>query len=355
MSDVPVALRVKRRRDCAAVPAEIILETSSRPASAEDALASTLQQTLAVSSNHHGVFAPPEGPAKKRCRYVLVSRLAAAAALDNASPAAAGPLEQQATVKDGPILELWHTSGLRDAPAAAGSGGSIGSQTAAASAARQPPSMPAMLEQHGGIYAAMLQEYMQEQQQHQQQRQQEVGAGTAGTKQRGPCRGPSKRAHRSSADTPSSSSATPATPQQQQPQQQQLPPYMTRGMLKHYGLWQGSHSQQQQQHDCVPAPNSADPQHSSQDSAAAPSGDSMDADYTYDVYVAAPVDGAADGDSSSSGQGANASRHTAAAAAAAAAGGSSSTQPGAGAVYDGSGLLSSEDSLDLPVVQVMPL
>jgi hypothetical protein len=120
-----------------------------------------------------------------------------------------------------------------------------------------------LAEQH--VYSDMLQEYMQQQQQ----------GGTAEQKQHpGHYKRPSRR---SSSSTAAASGSSDAAQSQQQPQaqnqpQQQLPAYMTRGMLKQYGLWSG-----QQAGTAAGVPHAQHQQEAAED----------DMEYAYDVYVPA--------------------------------------------------------------------
>lgn len=267
MSTLPVALRVKRRRDCAAeaIPAEIILETSSRP---QDALAASLQHTLAVTQSTTGTLAAPEGPERKRCRFVLVPGPAAPEAADVAIEAAEAG--KQPEVANGPVLELWHTSGLS------------ASASSAAHRSVNPAAVSGQLQedaaQCGGVYAAMVQQYLTE---HQQQQHAAAEPTQHRTYQR-----PTTRRHQHSSSTTPSQQPSPA-------HQQHLPAYMTKGMLKQYGLWptpqQVSQQVQQQQQGVAAAAAAglAGAFPTAIRAADANVDDSMDEDYTYDVYVAA--------------------------------------------------------------------
>lgn len=257
--DVPcLSLRVKRRRDAEAAPELILETTSSRSAGSVPKLAASLRQTLAVSHSHQfASSAAAEAPAKKRCRFVLVP-----AADSVAAPTAAAGAAGQEQGLAGPVLELWHTS-------AAGH-----SNTAVQHAAPgyRRPKLEPEAEERAGVYDAMVQQYLQEQQQQQQV--------PTSTQQQHVRHRPSKLAH---CNTSRPQSVPPCQQQAQEQQQQhqqgpQLPAYMTAGMLKQYGLWQGLQAQQQQQlQGTVSQPVAA----------AASTDDSQDMDYAYDMYVAA--------------------------------------------------------------------
>lgn len=266
MTDLPVALRVKRRRDCTA-PTEIILETNSRP---QDTLAVTLQQALAVTQSHEGADVGPEGPEKKRCRFVLVPGHAAAASAD--SQPAPGAQEQPGLA--GPVLELWHTSGLATSATPVSS---AGRHAGPATHPKQSPELQADAQQRADVYADMVQQYLQEEQQQ----------ASAGPQQQRTQHRPLKRAQRSSCTPANAQRNAQEAQQQPQPAQQQrpgLPAYMTKGMLKHYGMWQGLQAQQQASTGPSTAAASGQPP-------AGISTEPLDMEYTYDVYVAAVADG----------------------------------------------------------------
>lgn len=279
MPDLPVAVRVKRRRDCAA-PAEIILETNSRP---QDVLAASLQQTLAVTHNYVDATAAPEGPANKRCRFVLVPGRAAAAG----SHAAAGVQEQQGL--PGPVLELWHTSGLDTSTSAASDGAHASQAAAAAGRWRPQPASEESGEARADVYAAMVQQYMQEQQHSTPSGPQQQHNRHWPSK----CVQPGSSSHTTSGATPAQQEQLLEQHKQQLQQERGLPTYMTKGMLKQYGLWQGQRAHQQ---DSTAAPAGLSTSaHSVGPHAPASTDDSMDVEYTYDVYVAAEADGSSAG------------------------------------------------------------
>jgi len=287
MSSLPVALRVKRRRDSAA-PAEIILEANSRAVPEHQELAASLRRSLGVSEATHQAPAASEGPVKKRCRFVLVSGTAVA-------DSQVAKQDNQELV-EGPVLELWHTSGLSAAAV------NSHSTHAAPTGHQRPRAHGQHSDQQDAIYADMLQEYLREQKQH-------GGSEGATSKQQHSYHRPSKRAQRSTANQVASTST--AAEQSVQDRSQQLPVYMTKSLLKQYGLWEGMQPDQQQHatqavgvsSTAAPAPAvgiTADQhQHTAGHAARRPASpaaaagqqgsDSMD--WTYDVYVAADWEG----------------------------------------------------------------
>lgn len=275
MDPIPARLRVKRRREVAAA-SEIIVETSSKPA-AQDVLAASLQQSLVVSQPIRSNLSASENPSKKRCRYVLLR-------------AADQPTQQQQSLPDGPVLELWHISGITastnegNVQPASKSGCEASASVIHGASVEGPQESPSAARalQQASVYAAMLQQYFDENQ------------DNLVTEQQRPHQQPSRRRHINFSQQPTLSSQHHTCSDWQRSQQQlqqqaqcfNLPAYMTLRMLQQRGL---SDNLQHPQTGSIPGNDRR------RLAAAPPADDDLTADdernghedeeYTYDTYV----------------------------------------------------------------------